>query len=71
MKKFIALLGIGVLFTSTTVFAATSPSASAIYAEGFSSSADQQAAAERGMSAGEYYNKNVFYPPRVGKTRFF
>ncbi len=65
MKKFIALLGIGVLFTSTTVFAATSPSAGAIYAEGFASGTDQQAAAERGMSAGEYYNNTVISTPGV------
>ncbi len=65
MKKFIALLGIGVLFTSTAAFAATSPSAGAIYAEGFASGTDQQAAAERGMSAGEYYNNTVVSTPGV------
>lgn len=73
MKKFIALLTAGVLMAGTTMtaFAATSPSASAVVAsvaatpEGFTKAADAQAAAARGMSAGEYYNNAVTSTPGV------
>lgn len=76
MKKFIALLVAGMLFSSMTVMAANSPSAKAIVAtveptvesaatEGFSNATDQQAAAARGMSASEYYNNTVTSAPGV------
>lgn len=73
MKKFIALLTAGVLMTATTMtaFAASSPSAQAVVAstvaapEGFSTSSDAQAAADRGLSAGEYYNNAVTSTPGV------
>lgn len=65
MKRFIALLSAAMLFASMTVSAADSPSAGAIYAEGFASSTDYQAAAERGMSAAEYYNNTVVSTPGV------
>ena len=68
MKKFIALLSAAVLFSSMTVFAATSPSAGAVVAssgEGFAQQADAQAAAQRGLSAAEYYNNTVVSAPGV------
>lgn len=72
MKKLIALLTAGVLFSSMTVMAAGSPSAEAVVAtstvaapEGFSNTSDYQAAAERGMSAAEYYNNAVTSAPGV------
>ena len=65
MKRWTALLGLAVLFGSMTVSAAVSPSAGAIYAEGFASGADYQAAEERGMSASEYYNNAVVSTPGV------
>lgn len=71
MKKFIAVLSVAVLFSSTTVFAATSPSAAAVVAstvaapEGFGNASDAQAAAERGLTAGEYYNNAVTSTPGV------
>lgn len=74
MKKFIALLSVAVLFSSTTVFAATSPSAKAVVAtvqaapEGFSNTSDAQAAADRGLSAGEYYNNAVTSTPGVSNA---
>ncbi len=65
MKKFIALLSASVLLCSATVSAA-SPSAQAVLASaGFSDASDAQAAAERGMSAGEYYNNTVVVTPGV------
>lgn len=54
MKKFIALLGVSVLLCSTTVAAATSPTA-----KGFSNSYEAKVASDRGMSAKEYYNNTV------------
>ncbi|MCI8846477.1 MAG: hypothetical protein OSJ53_00900 [Kineothrix sp.] len=68
MKKFIALLTAATLFASMTVSAAPSPSAAAVVssgAEGFAHAADQQAAAERGMTAAEYYNNAVVSTPGV------
>lgn len=60
MKKLIALLSIATLLCSSTAFAATSPSAQAVLSTvGFGNSSDAQTAAERGMSAGEYYNNTV------------
>lgn len=65
MKKFIALLSASVLLCSATVSAA-SPSAQAVLASaGFSNASDAQAAADRGMSAGEYYNNAVVSTPGV------
>ena len=65
MKKFMALLGVSVLLCSATA-AAASPSAQAVLASaGFSDSSDAQAAADRGMSAGEYYNNAVVSTPAV------
>lgn len=69
MKKFIAVLTASVLLASMTVSAATSPSAKAVVAsvsassEGFSSVVDEQAAAQRGMTAVEYYNNAVKSTP--------
>lgn len=69
MKKFVALLTASVMMASMTVCAAGSPTAAAVVAssspasEGFSQAADQQAAAERGMSAGEYYNNAITETP--------
>lgn len=76
MKKFIALLTAGVLMASTTitVFAANSPSASAVVAtlpatqEGFAAGVDAQAAAQRGLSANEYYNNSVTSTPGIENT---
>lgn len=76
MKKFIALLTAGVLMTATTMtaFAANSPSAGAVVAttqvtsEGFSTSSDAQAAADRGMSAGEYYNNSITSTPGIANA---
>lgn len=73
MKKFIALLSAAVLLSSTTVLAAPSPSAKAVVAsastqaapEGFAKASDAQAAADRGMSAVEYYNNTVVSTPGV------
>lgn len=71
MKKLIALLTAGVLLSSMTVMAAESPSAKAVVAtapvaaEGFANVADEQQAAERGLSAGEYYNNAVTSAPGV------
>ncbi|MCM1135939.1 MAG: hypothetical protein NC400_10240 [Clostridium sp.] len=68
MKKLIALLTASMLFTSMTVCAAESVTARAVSAyasEGFSNAMDQQAAAERGMSAGEYYNNAITSAPGV------
>lgn len=60
MKKLIALLSIATLLSSTTAFAATSPSAQAVVGSvGFGTSSDAQVAADRGMSAAEYYNNTV------------
>ena len=65
MKKFIALLSASVLLCSATV-SASSPSAQAVLASaGFSDAGDAQAAANRGMSAGEYYNNTVVTTPGV------
>ena len=65
MKKFIALLSASVLLCSVTVSAA-SPSAQAILASaGFTNASDAQAAADRGMSAAEYYNNTVVSTPGV------
>ena len=72
MKKFIALLTASLLFASMTVSAEESVTDGAIDApiplyasEGFNSSSDQQAAEERGMKAGEYYNNVVMSTPGV------
>lgn len=74
MKKFIALLTAATLFASMTVSAAPSPTAAAVVsssasasvsAEGFAKASDQQSAAERGMTAGEYYNNAVVSTPGV------
>lgn len=65
MKKFIALLSASVLLCSVTVSAA-SPSAQAVLASaGFVNGSDAQAAADRGMSAAEYYNNTVVSTPGV------
>lgn len=71
MKKFVALLTASVMMASMTVCAAGSPTAAAVVAssspayadEGFHAAADRQAAAERGMSAGEYYNNAITETP--------
>lgn len=69
MKKFIALLSIATLLCSSTALAATSPTAQAVLASvGFSSSSDAQAAADRGLSAGEYYNNAVVETPGVSNA---
>lgn len=69
MKKFIALLSASVLMCSMTAFAATSPSAQAVLASaGFVNASDAQAAADRGMSAGEYYNNAVVETPGVANA---
>lgn len=75
MKKLIALLAAGALLASMTVSAAPSPTAAAVVSssapsvwvssEGFAKAFDQQAAAERGMTAGEYYNNAVVSTPGV------
>jgi hypothetical protein len=72
MKKFVALVAASLMMTSITVSAAGSPTAAAVVAsqpayasEGFSNASDQQAAAEYGMSAGEYYNNVVVTTPGV------
>lgn len=74
MKKFMALFATSVLFASMTVSAAGSPSAAVVastaapaayVSEGFSHAADAQAAAARGMSAGEYYNNAIVSTPGV------
>ena len=74
MKKFIALLTAATLFASMTVSAAPSPTAAAVVSssasssvssEGFAKASDQQAAAARGMTAGEYYNNAVVSTPGV------
>lgn len=75
MKKFISLLAAATLFASLTVSAAPSPTAEAVVAsgapaaavstEGFAKASDQAAAAERGMTAGEYYNNAVVFTPGV------
>lgn len=76
MKKFVALLTASLMMASMTVSAAGSPTAAAVVAsvvasqpayasEGFSEAADQQAAAERGLTAGEYYNNAVVATPGV------
>ncbi len=75
MKKFIALLTAGMLVSGTvlTASAADSPSAGAVMAtaapsytaEGFTVAADAQAAADRGMSAAEYYNNAIISAPGV------
>ena len=65
MKKFIEVLCASVLLCATTVSAA-SPSAQAVLASaGFTNASDAQAAADRGMSAGEYYNNAVVSTPGV------
>ena len=65
MKKFMALLSASVILCSATVSAA-SPSAQAVLASaGFTSASDAQAAADRGMSAGEYYNNAIVSTPGV------
>lgn len=72
MKKFAALLTASVMMASMTVCAAGSPTAAAVvssYAsEGFQAAADQQAAAEKGMSAGEYYNNAVVETPGLASA---
>lgn len=76
MKKFVALLTASVMMASMTVCAAGSPTAAAVVAssspayasEGFHAAADQQAAAERGMSAGEYYNNAVVETPGLASA---
>lgn len=81
MKKIVALLATSVLFASMTVSAAGSPSAAVVastapaasaqtsaptyVSEGFSNAVDAQAAAERGMDAGEYYNNAITSTPGV------
>lgn len=81
MKKLLALLATSVLFASMTVSAAGSPSAAVVAStapsaaapssapayvgEGFFSAVDAQAAAERGMDAGEYYNNAITSTPGV------
>ncbi len=72
MKKFIALLTASMLFASMTVSASESVTARAVVAsapsyteDGFNNSSDQQAAENRGMSAGEYYNNVVVSTPGV------
>jgi len=72
MKKFIALLTASMLFASMTVSASESVTARAVVAsapsyteDGFNNSSDQQAAEDRGMSAGEYYNNVVVSTPGV------
>lgn len=65
MKKFVALLSASVLLCSFTV-SASSPSAQAVLASaGFENAGDAQAAADRGMSAGEYYNNAIVNTPGV------
>lgn len=65
MKKFLAALSASVLLCATTVSAA-SPSAQAILASaGFANTVDAQAAADRGMTAGEYYNNAITHTPGV------
>ena len=75
MKKFVALLAASVMMASMTVCAAGSPTAAVVassspaYAsEGFHVAADQQAASERGMSAGEYYNNAVVETPGLASA---
>ena len=79
MKKLAALLATSVLFVSMTVSAAGSPSAAVVaskapaasssaptyVSEGFANAAQAQAAAERGMDAGEYYNNAITSTPGV------
>ena len=65
MRKFIALLGTSVLLCSMTV-SATSPSAQAVLASaGFQNASQAQEAADRGMTAGEYFNNAVVNTPGV------
>ena len=65
MKKFIAVLGASVFLCSATASEA-SPSAQAVLASaGFTNASDAQAAANRGMSSGEYYNNVVVHTPGV------
>lgn len=74
MKKFIAVLTASVLMASMTAFAADSPSAKAVVAsvaasdEGFTNGLDAQAAAQRGMTAGEYYNNTITSTPGLKNT---
>lgn len=75
MKKFAALLGASLLMASMTVSAAESVTTAAVVAsqpsyisEGFSNASDQQAAAEAGMSVGEYYNNAVVSTPGVANA---
>lgn len=75
MRKLIALLTAATLFASMTVSAAPSPSAAAVSAssasvssEGFRNASDQEAAAARGMSAGEYYNNAILSAPGVANA---
>lgn len=82
MKKLVALLATSVLFASMTVSAAGSPSAAVVAStapsapastpsyvgEGFTSAVDAQAAAERGMDAGEYYNNAITSTPGVANA---
>ena len=71
MKKFMALFATSVLFASMTVSAAGSPSAAVVastapaayVSEGFADAGAAQAAAARGMSAGEYYNNAIVATP--------
>ena len=73
MKKFMALFATSVLFASMTVSAAGSPSAAVVastapaayVSEGFADAGAAQAAAARGMSAGEYYNNAIVATPGV------
>jgi len=76
MKKFVALAAVTALFASMTVSAAGSPSAAVVAStapsaapaytsEGFASASEAQAAAESGMSAGEYYNNVIVSTPGV------
>ena len=64
MKKFLALVLVGVMAFSTAVLAAPSPSAQAVSAtvasnNGGGKTALQQAAEEAGMSEQEYSNNSV------------
>lgn len=69
MKKFIALLSASVLLCSMVVSAAPSPSTEAVVSsQGFTNNADYKAAADRGLSAGEYYNNAVVSTPGVAKA---
>ena len=68
MKKFLALVMVGVMTIGTAVFAAPSPSSSAVSAESSSTKADPAAALEaaassEGLSVQEYLNNAVTNVP--------